>query len=420
MARTRMLFLLAAALIGLLGALAFLYHGRSGSIPVPSRVEAAEAAQVAVPIEGLPESLDLTSVAAATRKSLPSPVAWNSGTGPVQLAGRVVDERGVPLAGASVTVAELGADKPEVLSCTTDTEGRFEARGSWASPEVIARAMHPECWNAANCRVERGTAAVELALQHGARLQGRFALERVEPLPDMMFALINLETKSNAGAWLPFRSRPEDVAGRGPGTVECSPDGRFDVRGLRPGHYSIQVLASGVSNAVASIADIELRAGEIWSGETCNPLLLHMPAPVEIDFEIAEVSGLGRGDRLRVYFDPWTGAERPSSDRWGQRGTRLRKDGGGVVTIHSAGAPDLPGAELLPGQLTRVRLPSAGKFGVLLFLARESADGEGEMLLELDAISPKWIEVQDAVVQPGFRIHLDEARLAALLASLER
>ena len=408
MSRTRTLFLLAAALFVLLAALALRQRHGSASVPLPAQVEAA-----AIPsanVEHGTEALDRTA-AAVTRSELAPVVVWNPGAGPVQLAGRVVDEHGVPLAGASVTVAELGADKPDVVCCTTDVEGRFEAHGTWSSDEVLARAMHPDCWNSANCRVARGGPAVELKLQHGARLLGRFATQRLDPLPDLMLSVVNLETKSNSGAWLPFQSHPTDVANRGPGTIECTPDGQFSVHGLRPGHYSIEVKASGIARAVANVADIELRAGESWSGESCNPLQLQMPMPVEIEFEVAEMRALGRDEKLRAYFDPWNGSEPAVSDHWGLRGQRIRKDGNGVATFSFEVPPDLPGADLVPGVVSHVRLPAAGRFSVLLCLVRPDEEGNGEDLVPLVAISPEWIDVQDAVVQPCFVVRLDEAQL---------
>jgi len=156
----------------------------------------------------------------------------------VSAAGRVVDERGAPVAGVAVVASAAAAGKPvarppdgSFSRAATDASGRFElARlrpGAGYELELTragyARLAVPVAELPPGPRVDLGT----LVLEPGVVLAGRVTDRRGAPLA-------GAEVRLRPSAGLPSRDRAEALRGRPPDATTGA-DGRFFVADLRHG-----------------------------------------------------------------------------------------------------------------------------------------------------------------------------------------
>jgi protocatechuate 3,4-dioxygenase beta subunit len=181
------------------------------------------------------------------------------------LTGLVRDERGRPLAAASVRLASEVAGEPGRTQ--TDGAGRFAlpfpgrdspmrvvARGADSAPALSPRLTSPD-------------AAVDLVLPRGARVTGRVVDETGRPLACQL-ELLELDG-------VPSRALGELVH------AEAGPDGRFVLVRLPPGRHALNVAARGRVPQRASVeigngseqdlGDLALEAGLVLAGRIRDP-----------------------------------------------------------------------------------------------------------------------------------------------------
>jgi hypothetical protein len=285
-------------------------------------------------------SYALEALAEQHRNALNAAPAPEPQTGPLQLRGHVFDNFGKPLAGATVTIAELGADKPGVVRCLSAADGSFEAHGEWRTEQLVLRVVHEECWNAVHKSVSRGLEGLEVRLERFASLDGMLAMSNREPLPDLQLTLTNQDTKVRTTMPLDFASNPRSIMKYDTGQITCSLGGAFTLHSLRPGRYDLEVAGRGIAGRLARVNDIAISAGERWNGRECNPLLLEarVLTPVQVKVDLGDVPDLARGSSLRVYFkselELWPGRSAYPS-------ALLDEKGRAVVALPEAGRYEL-------------------------------------------------------------------------------
>jgi hypothetical protein len=159
----------------------------------------------------------------------------------VRVAGRVLDARGEPAAGASV---HLASDHPgggrQSATATAGPDGAFVVEG-YAGPGAVLSAGRPDHAEArlALDLPPGGTAGVVVPLVVGATVRGRLSGVVGEPW---------------VSAFADGRSSVE---------AELGPDGRFELRRLAPGRWTVQVHCTAGDEPTGSVAvDLELTDGE--------------------------------------------------------------------------------------------------------------------------------------------------------------
>ncbi len=205
------------------------------------------------------------------------------------LAGRVVDENGLPVADASGHLVRspagggplalmrlMGEGAPDFRS---GPDGRFEAARLAAGSNVGLTVTHPDFESRSlgglDLKPGRANALLEIVLRRGRGIAGIVKDARGEPLADVELRLSrSFEfTGGRGGMAVQFGfvggpgARPE---------VRSGADGRFELRGLGPGDYSLQARKQGyatqrvdpvkLSDSAAPALEIVLPAGVTISG----------------------------------------------------------------------------------------------------------------------------------------------------------
>jgi hypothetical protein len=349
-------------------------------------------------------------------------------SGPVQLTGRVVDDSGAPLAGATVTVAEFDTDKPGLASCETAADGSFQARGEWSSAQVLVRAMHADCWNSVRKTVPRGGAEVELRLERCSSIRGVFALRNHDQLPDLRLLVVNQDTLVRMQADLAFETEGPAIAERVKEPFRCAPDGSFSIRSLRPGRYELEVRGGAGMGVLAHVSELRVGVGQEWSGPECNPLLLDPDALLRLELALDRAPVLQPRNTLRVFFYPAPEGAAPKPvllpgmyivlDR-----TKLTSEAKQIVFEHpqdlaslrrEAGEPDAPAADVDASGHATLALPGAGRYQVLWCL--EYPDGPDGFwhFVPITSSEPQFVEVQRGIPVARLDFELDASQLEQL------
>ena len=155
-----------------------------------------------------------------------------------RISGVVVDPRGQPVAGASVSVAETERDNPTTIRWRGDTDarGRFEAdvlgRLAYDVFAMWPREKYDIVRRPPRHRIRIGDSNVRIVLPTGATVTGRVLLAGA-PLPS--FGVVLGAPKSFGGSPIPVRSL----------------DGRFELAHVEPGRWQVVVLGPGTRRKVA-------------------------------------------------------------------------------------------------------------------------------------------------------------------------
>ncbi|MEM1177045.1 MAG: carboxypeptidase regulatory-like domain-containing protein [Acidobacteriota bacterium] len=161
----------------------------------------------------------------------------------VKVRGRVIDARGHPVHGASVTFHRHHIG----LAARTDEDGRFEHRTAPGTYQLVASGETYRPWVRDELNVETGMADLEITLETGLSISGRVLDPSGEPVSG---AGLRLRPTSSSA------SRPAD---------STDPRGRFFVDGLEAGPLSIEArhptwgLTSMDVELSESIEDLEIR-----------------------------------------------------------------------------------------------------------------------------------------------------------------
>jgi hypothetical protein len=167
----------------------------------------------------------------------------------MRLSGRVVDDLGDLVAGASVTAVPPAEDDSGDQVKETDPEGRFAFEELGEGPYCVYARKAPLA-DAEQCGVRPGT-EVSLRLSRPGAIAGRV----VRSLGLTPVTSYNVSARQTGGK--------ESVAGTQGATVN-SPSGEFRLDGLLAGTYVVSVAAEG--RFFAQREGVEVRPGETTSG----------------------------------------------------------------------------------------------------------------------------------------------------------
>ena len=335
-------------------------------------------------------------------------------SGPVQLTGRVLDELGAPLAGATVMVTEFDTDKPGVATCETAADGSFQARGVLSSAQVLVRAMHADCWNSVRKTVPRGGADVELRLERSSSIRGVLAMRNQEPLPDLSLKLVNRDTLVRMEVELRFQSDGPAMPERVKEPFRSALDGSFTVRSLRPGRYELEVRAARGSGLLAHVSEIQVGIGQEWSGAECNPLLLDSGVLLRLELALDQAPVLQPRNTLRVFFIPAPEGAPPRPAPIPAMFVVLKDHTTLEAARKESGEPDVPDADVDASGHATLLLPGAGRYQVLWCLEYPEKNEGFWHFIPLPSKEPQFVDVQWATPVAHLGLELDAAQLEEL------
>ncbi len=143
----------------------------------------------------------------------------------VPIQGVVRDPDGAPLDGAQVTVRHDLMDSQ--YGASTDADGRFHLRGFAPRGGYVIEVEHPDRIDTVVEGARADGSDIEIVLARGLEISGRIVDVRGAPMIDAHFSLQLIAD----GSFEVYSS--------------TDADGRFRVRGLRPGHYRVWVRNRG-------------------------------------------------------------------------------------------------------------------------------------------------------------------------------
>jgi hypothetical protein len=242
------------------------------------------------------------------------------------VSGRVVDDRGVPLAGASVVLA--GGPPPGVRPALTSDDGRFIIAGVTPAPYTItiAKAGHPTVEygqarpGARGSRVELRAGQsldLELRLPRGGAISGRLVDDGGNPAPGQRIMIL----RQAPTGWLPMPNR----------ALTNTPGGGFRIYGLAAGSYRVVALPPNASNEAAASAEGESLT--VAAGEEREGITLRVRAPAKAT-SVTLVPVGGTPEQLRY---PRTELRRPGEERASLSFGRRNPDGSIVFDRVPAG-----------------------------------------------------------------------------------
>jgi len=223
------------------------------------------------------------------------------------LSGRVVDASGGPVAGALVSVRSASRAYPKQFGdplgyeALTDAEGRFTAEGlSPGTYDVTARQLGLAPARAAD--VAAGRKDLVLTLAKGTTLEGSVR-DAASGRPISSFT-VGLMLKVGPLQREPFAQ-----------LSFIDPQGRYEVRGIIPGSYSVQVVAPGYAPTESPVTvtegagpvrvDVSLARGSRLTGRV---VASGSSTPIPNAHLSVESGGMGAG-ALSVRFDALTDAQ---------------------------------------------------------------------------------------------------------------
>ncbi len=387
---------------------------------------------------------------------------------PVLAAGTVVDSRGRPVEAAAVQASQLqSAADPDTASAgvlrvfgsRSDSQGRFEIRG-----DGPIRTLRIEA-------VKAGFAG-EAILVPAGELKARIVLEEAGAISGRVL----LDPSLNAASILVHAQREADpsISGVPSNTppLALEADGRFTLRDLRTGSWSVQVVYAVNGRKLGSVENVNVAAGTTARDARLNPLDLQGNGRV-LELQLFDAGGETVGDaraqsrasaqaesewtvckregnRLQFFFDG-----RPLDiviSAAGYMRTKLeRVDGSRRVTLARATqlrveledpalAPPAPlyiGLRLWPNE--SVGSPDSGSSGVVYFDARGAltyqVNSAGEQRVELfvarpeqldlaavplSQVSPATLKIAEGGSEQSFRIAVDRTELESALRTLRK
>ncbi len=334
-----------------------------------------------------------------------------TGTNPLLVRGRVLDNFGLALAGASVIVTDVSGDSPEYRRCSTEADGSFEALADWKAEQLVVHAAHAECWNTVRVPVARGLDGLELRLERFGSLFGVLATRNDDPLPDLSLRLMNEDKQLCADSFWPFRTNSGAVLKSAPGSVSCELDGSFAIRSLPPGRYSLEVRGTDGAGVLARTPEIQVLAGQRCSSAECNPLLLYQPGPVTLALAVPSLPRLD--DSFKLYVALWFAPEgtmpMPSVEfrecPIGQSFPRLDVPA-------DADGPLIPSARVWPGSGAKISLPQSGRYQLLWYFDRTDTAKGLRLFGPVNSARCQYVEIVPWATE--LQLDLDEAQLKQL------
>ena len=243
------------------------------------------------------------------------------------VSGRVVDDRGTPLAAASVVVS--GGPAPGVHAAITTDDGSFAIAG--LAPDVYtittAKAGFPTAEYRQPTPTSRGmpielaagqSVELQVRLPRGAAISGRVLDEGGNPAPPGRIAVL----QSTLTGWRLILSVHKTT----------TPSGDFRIFGLAAGTYRVVALPAGASNEAASSADgvsVTVSAGDEREG-----VILTASGPVKTT-SVTLVPIGAPPEQLRY---PHTELRRPGEERASPSYGRRNPDGSFVFDGVPAGS----------------------------------------------------------------------------------
>ncbi len=313
------------------------------------------------------------SFAPATRSHVPIDAGKPTDLGVIKLepgvvlAGVVVDAEGHPLAGAVVAVyppgpagVRAGFFTRLAGEATSGSEGKFSIAGLRAGETVDVTARKSGYVPATLPRVELPLdRALRLVLGTGARVRGRVADEREQPIAG---AAVTIKPSESL--------LPPSLAGQ---TATTGSDGTFTFGELPSGRLVLTVAAKG------RIAG-EPRLIEAGEGETVDGVELTLRRGAAIEGVVLTPSGTpAAGARVSLRNRPgWFASESTDAHADGEGRYRLEGVGPGLQTIHASDERYATASRELEVQPRTNRLDF--RLGEGLALAGRVVDGDGRPL----------------------------------------
>jgi len=260
------------------------------------------------------------------RASLPGDPApgWHDGgdirltAEPLLVAGRVVDARGTPVAGAEVLVGRESRwtwGEAAVIRGKCDERGAFELRGMWAE-EAFPLHARAETWRSPEQEVRQGARDVVLVLTPRHTLSGELLVDEGVDPGALHFAL---EGPDGARSGLERK--------QGFGFVPLSLLGEAVTR--PPGHFELEPIEGGTFDLLFLLEDVELTR--------LTGLVVH----ADLELGVVDLRGRIATCELELVGGDDTG-EIAGEYTWWPSGSEQRRSGsfgGRLVRIQSARMP---------------------------------------------------------------------------------
>lgn len=225
------------------------------------------------------------------------------------LVGRVTDESGMPVADAGgylqrgaaqggplVIMRMLGQGEPDFR---TGPDGRFEATRLAVGSNLGLRVRHPDfeerTLGGLDLKPGRANGPVEIVLRRGLGLRGIVKDARGQPVAD---AEIRLSRSFEFSGGRGGRAMQFGLVGlpAGRSEVRSGADGRFELRGLAPGDYALQVRKQG--HAGQTVDPVKLSDG------AAAPLEIVLAPGATISGFVRDKGGKGLEGRLLMAREP--------------------------------------------------------------------------------------------------------------------
>ena len=195
-------------------------------------------------------------------------------TTPPVVSGLVVDELGLPVAAARISVLPAGVDDfdpgAQPLRAIANDLGAFTATGRIDPGRIRIRASDLVSGRDVAVEADAGASGLKIVLARGGAISGSLQLDPDILLADLCVTARMEETGYEAAraAW----SVQGKGSGSGVGRTEAREDGAFTFRGLQPGSYGVRVSTSGSSTGLVDVPGIVVRAGGTTRDTGLDPI----------------------------------------------------------------------------------------------------------------------------------------------------
>ncbi len=208
-----------------------------------------------------------------------------------RIAGRVIDERGQPIAGATIAAIQpnpleqvarmLRSGRTQNETAVSDATGRFVLRGVAAGRGLRLEATAPEFASArfGGIDVDVGTSRTDVVftLRRGLPLAGLVVDNSDRPVAGAVVRFLRLEETTGMPLQAPIQERP-------PVAAYADANGQFVLSGLESGRYDFAISASGYST-------VYLRGRQIWPSNSSALPKVVLPPSVTIAGHVFTAAG---------------------------------------------------------------------------------------------------------------------------------
>ena len=208
-----------------------------------------------------------------------------------RIAGRVVDERGQPIAGATITAIHpspleqiarmLRSGRTQNETAVSDAAGQFLLRGLAAGRGLRLEATAPEFAGArfGGIDIEPGAVRADIVftLRRGLPLAGVVVDTSDRPVAGAEVRYMRIEETTGMPLQAPVQDRP-------PVAAYTDSSGQFVVAGLEAGRYDFAISAAGYSS-------VYLRGRQIWPSNSSSLPKIVLPPSVAIAGHVFTAAG---------------------------------------------------------------------------------------------------------------------------------